>query len=489
MTLTRRSALRYGLGGAGLAALAGCLSEPGGDADDGNGGNGEGTPHAGYAAFFALHDWADQVGGDAFEFENPVGVGEVGHGWEPDQGLTREVADTDVFVYLDSPEFGWAQDVASQLEADYDDIAAIDAMVGLEGELLPWDGGHDHKQGEGNGEEDHDDHDENGEDDHDGEVADDFGEGNEIGTLEIVDRRTDEVVADAHGDHWHGGLPEIPAGGEVAFDAGFEDGEGRSIPLEDGREVGAEVLEGAQEGVVGLSGGDHLVLEGKETGRTEITIVLQDGEDVLWESEPLSVRVTDEAEEPEAPEGAGKFHDPHVWVDPVLAGEMVRTIAEALAEIDPDNAGSYETNAEEYADRLAAVDEAFEELVAAADLDVAVLAGHDSFRYVENRYGFEIHTPVAASPEESPSANEIAETIKVVEENGIETVLYDPFEAPEGEVPPLAQTIVENSTATDTAPITPAEGTTAEWAEEGWGWVEQMEEVTLPSLRTALGAE
>lgn len=475
MTLTRRSALKYGLGGAGLAALAGCLSEPGGDDDATNDEDGEANPHNGYAAFFTLWDWSEQVGGDAFEFENPIAVGEIGHGWEPDQGLTRDVADTDAFVYLDSPEFGWAQDVAGQLEDDYDDVAIIDAMGGLESELLPWDGGDDHDD------HDHDDH-------GDGETADDFGEDDEVGNLEIVDRRTGEVVADYHGDHWHGGAPEIPDGESVAFETVFEDDEERVIPLGNGREVRAEVGEGAQEGIVGVSGGDHLVIEGEEVGRTELVVVLEGEDGELWRSEPLSVQVAEDAEVP-ASEGAGEFHDPHVWVDPVLAQEMVGAIAEGLAEVDPDNAESYEENAEEYAERLDDVAQQFEDLVAAADLEVAVLAGHDSFQYLEDRYGFELHTPVAASPDESPSSSEIADTIGVVDDHGIDTVLYDPFEASEGEVPPLAETIVENSEATETAPVTPAEGTTAEWAGEGWGWIEQIEEVTLPSLRQALEAE
>lgn len=375
MNPTRRSVLA-GVGG--LAALAGCLSEPGGNERDG----GEGT-RSGYAAFFALHDWSEQVSVDAFGFENPVGVGEPGHGWDPDQGLTGEVADTDAFVYLDSPEFAWAQDVAAQLEDDYDDVVVINAMAGLESELLPWEGGHDHA-GHDHGGSDHDES-----EGHEGDHGDDNG--------------TD--------DHSHEGSDDNPS---------HED--------------------------------DH-------------------------ESETH----TDD--------GASARHDPHVWVDPILAEEMVGTIAEGLGEVDPDNAGIYEDNADEYGERLAGVSEAFEELVAAADREVAVLAGHDSFRYVEDRYGFELHTPVAASPEESPSAGEIAETIEVIEEEGIDTVLYDPFEAPAGEVPPLAETVVKNSPATETAPVTPAAGTTAEWDEEGWGWVEQLEEVTLPSLRQALGAE
>ncbi|WP_114575598.1 metal ABC transporter substrate-binding protein [Saliphagus sp. LR7] len=400
MSPTRRSVLA---GAGGLAVLAGCLSEP----DDGAE-SGEERGRSGYAAFFALWDWSEQVGGDAFGFENPVGVGEAGHGWSPDQGLTGEAADTDAFVYLDSPEFAWAQDVASQLEDDYDDVAVIDAMAGLESELLPWEDGHDHA--------DHD----HGSGDH--------GEGE--------DHEGDHENDNETGDHSQEG--------------------GDNHSHEDGDHDHSQ------------EGDDNHSHEGADDSHSN-------------ESDHEEGNHTDG--------GASARHDPHVWVDPVLAEAMVGTIAEGLAEVDPDNAETYEDNAAEYGERIAGVGEAFEELVASADREVAVLAGHDSFRYVEDRYGFELHTPVSASPEESPSAGEIAGTIEVIEEEGIDTVLYDPFEAPEGEVPPLAETIVENSPATETAPVTPAAGTTAEWDEEGWGWVEQLEEVTLPSLRQALGVE
>ena len=115
---------------------------------------------------------------------------------------------------------------------------------------------------------------------------------------------------------------------------------------------------------------------------------------------------------------------------------------------------------------------------------MAVLAGHDSFQYIENRYNFELHTPVGASPDESPSSQAIADTIEFVEENRIEVILYDHFESSD-----LAETIVKNSSATEIESVTPAEGTTQEWNDEDWGWVEQMEEINIPAFSKALGAE
>jgi zinc transport system substrate-binding protein len=326
MTHSRRSVLRRGAGlaGAGAAAsLAGCAGGANGDT-------------AGFA-FFTLNDWANRVAGENAEFEDPVDVGQLGHGWTPDGTLAADVAATDAFVYLDSPEFSWAQDLAATLETDYDTVAVIDALDAVEDDLLDWD--HDHG-GEGG--------------DRDGESGD---------------------------------------GGETRY-------------------------------------------------------------------------------------------DPHVWVDPVLAGEMVETIATGLGEADPDNADAYAANADAYAGELDAVDAAFESIADDAARDVAVLAGHNSFQYLEARYGFRLHSPVGVSPQNEPTQTEIADTIEIVDAEGIDAVLYDRFQSPR-----LAESIVENSGATEAVPVTPAGGTTREWNDAGYGYLEQMTEINVPAFERAFGAQ
>ncbi|WP_435073199.1 metal ABC transporter substrate-binding protein [Halorubrum sp. HHNYT27] len=342
MSHSRRTLLR---GGAGLLAagaatsLAGCSGAANGDADGFDGG---------YAAFFTLSDWANEVAGDRATFENPVEVGRLGHGWTPDGTLAADVAATDAFVYLDSPEFAWAQDLAATLEADYDSVAVVDALADVEDDLLAW----DHVHGEAGDEDDHD---------------------------------------------------EQPDGDEHDEQA--------------------------------------------------------DGDE-------------------------NRQHDPHVWVDPVFAATMVETIATGLGEADPDNAAAYADNAAAYAEELDAVDAGFESIATDAARDVAVIAGHNSFQYLEARYGFRLHSPIGVSPQNEPSQSQIADTIELVDEAGIDTILYDRFESTT-----LAETIVENSGATETMAVTPAGGTTKEWNEAGYGYLEQMTEVNLPAFERAFGVQ
>jgi len=335
MTRTRRSVLRRGAG----LAVAGSAASLAGCSDAASGGSGEFD--SGYAAFFTLHDWANQVAGDHATFEDPVDVGRLGHGWNPDGNLAADVASTDAFVYLDSSEFSWAQDLAATLEDDYDTVAVIDGLDGLEDDLLGWD--HSHEEGENHEEDGHDE-------------------------------------ADGHA----------------------------------------------------------------ESGQ----------------------------------------YDPHVWVDPVLAADVVDTIAAGLGEADPDNADDYADNADDYATELDAVDDAFRSIAENAARDVAVMAGHNSFQYLEARYGFRLHSPVGVSPQNEPTQSEIADTIELVNDAGIDAVLYDRFESST-----LAESIVENSGATEAIPVSPAGGTTREWNDAGYGYLEQMTEINVPAFERAFDAQ
>ena len=473
MTLTRRAALRRGSAAVGLGTLAGCLGEPGNDdTQDGNGGGDGESEITGYGAFFTLWDWCNEITGDRGSFENPVDVGEMGHGWSPDGDLTRNVAETDAFVYLDTPEFAWAQDLAGQLQAEGDsvDVAVIDGLEGItDDQLLAF-------SSEAVPEPDYDH-------EFDPDTL-------EIEGFDVIDPTTGETIAYWHGDHWHGGLPDVPVDGSVRLEAVFETVGGHVVPLgsDEQFQFDARLGDGAPDDVVDIeSRGDAVEFHGESEGRTLVVFELRHGEDILWDTsaDTLNLDVSADVDSAEMTE----FHDPHVWVDPVLAADIVDTITDGLADISPDDAETFEANADAYKERLDAVDDQFQETIAEAELDIAVFAGHDSFRYLEHRYGFDLHSPVGVSPDESPSPGEIAETIELVNGNDIDTILYDPFETAGGEVPPLAETIVEDSSATEVAPLTPAEGTMADWNDQGWGWVEQMEEITIPSLRAALKAE
>ena len=187
-----------------------------------------------------------------------------------------------------------------------------------------------------------------------------------------------------------------------------------------------------------------------------------------------------EESEGEDGHGHGDF-DPHFWLDPVRAATCVETIRDGLAEADPDRADAYESNAERYLEELSALDERFTAQLEDRELDTVVVASHDSFGYLSDRYGFEVHSPVGVSPNAEPGSTEIRDTIDVVDENDVDVVLYDAFESEN-----LAKTVVADSSAEEAMPLTSIAGTTEKWHDNNWGYVEQMIEVNLPALKAAL---
>lgn len=65
---------------------------------------------------------------------------------------------------------------------------------------------------------------------------------------------------------------------------------------------------------------------------------------------------------------AGHGHtgaDPHVWMDPELAGKMASTLAERLASLDPANAARHRASGEAYAVRMKALAEEIAKTLAA----------------------------------------------------------------------------------------------------------------------------
>jgi len=460
MNQTRRSVLKAAGGLTAAGSLSGCLSNPF------DGSSGEGT---GYANFFALWDWAEEVSGDEFSFENPVDTGSMGHGWSPDGDITREIASSEMFLYLDTPEFSWAQDVANELRADYENVRVVDAMRGLEPYLIPFNP------------------DPIPEPDHGREFPE---ESLQLLEWDIIDLRSNQRLGYWHTEHWHGGIPDVELGESVPVGIVLQDDEGYVVPLGENEEyqVDARIADGEDAVVEIESHGDHVEFHGRELGSTAAIIEIRRGDELIYDTadEPSSFEVVDSIEG----EGAEDFHDPHVWADPVLAQRVVGRIADELAEIDPENAETYQANAEAYTERLEGVHQQFETVVEEAELDIAIFAAHDSFQYVERRYDFELHTPTGISPDANVSPGDIGDMLDLIEEHDIDTVLYDPFESanPGEEVPQMVQTIFENSDVDNAEPLTPAEGTTAEWAEQGYGWVEQMEEINIPSLRAALKA-
>ncbi|WP_266082763.1 metal ABC transporter substrate-binding protein [Haladaptatus caseinilyticus] len=176
--------------------------------------------------------------------------------------------------------------------------------------------------------------------------------------------------------------------------------------------------------------------------------------------------------------------DPHFWLDPQRAKEAVTTIEDGLSKVDGLSDDVLAENATNYRNQLDELDAKFQSELESRKQGTVLVAGHNAFQYLGERYDFEIHALTGLAPDASPSPADVRRAQKLVEEHGIEHILAPVFESNRA-----AKQLVSETNAKDHLPVTPIPGVTEEWNKKGWGYIEIMERVNLPSLKTALGVK
>lgn len=168
--------------------------------------------------------------------------------------------------------------------------------------------------------------------------------------------------------------------------------------------------------------------------------------------------------------------DPHFWQDPLRMAALGDAMAEELAEIDGDNAGTYRTNAAALREDLEATDKAFSTALADCERDTIVVS-HDAFGYLE-KYDLHIASIVGLSPDAEPTAAVLGELQELIRTEGITTVFSEPLE------PALGTNLAKDLGLTNGV-LDPIEGLTAD-APEGSDYLSLMD-ANLETLVSANG--
>lgn len=175
--------------------------------------------------------------------------------------------------------------------------------------------------------------------------------------------------------------------------------------------------------------------------------------------------------------------DPHFWMDPVRTRKAVGTVRREFADADPDNADTYAENAERFGAELEDLHERIDSLAAEASNEVLLVAGHDSFSYLIDRYGVTVESLTNVSPDDRPTARDIERARDVIETHDIEYLCADPLESQQA-----AEQLADATDVEGVLPLTAMPGLTEEWGADGWGYIEIMENVNIPTLEQALDA-
>ena len=116
--------------------------------------------------------------------------------------------------------------------------------------------------------------------------------------------------------------------------------------------------------------------------------------------------------------------DPHVWLDPVLMQDIVRTVQRGLTKADPKGAGTYARNADALVARLVALDETFRTGLASCTRDLIVTA-HEAFGHLARRYGLRQQGVAGVDPSAVPDARRIAQLSDLVDKDGVTVVFTE----------------------------------------------------------------
>ncbi|MGB9804210.1 metal ABC transporter substrate-binding protein [Desulfofundulus sp.] len=173
--------------------------------------------------------------------------------------------------------------------------------------------------------------------------------------------------------------------------------------------------------------------------------------------------------------------DPHVWLDPVLAQEMVRHIRDAFIDVDPGHASYYKSRAEAYIAELRELDRAYRE-AARSFKNREIVTSHAAFGYLARRYGLHQVSVMGLSPESEPDPVHMREIVAFCREHGVKYIFFETLVSPR-----VSETLAQEVGAR-TLVLDPIEGLTPLEEKRGENYLSIMRQ-NLANLKVALGGK
>jgi zinc transport system substrate-binding protein len=117
--------------------------------------------------------------------------------------------------------------------------------------------------------------------------------------------------------------------------------------------------------------------------------------------------------------------NPHIWLDPVLAQDICRRIAQALIQADPAHRSYYEANLGRFLGELEALHREIEAKTAAFRLK-AFVSFHPSFTYFARRYGLQETGVIEMAPGREPTPRHIQRLVAAIRRHQVQVVFGEP---------------------------------------------------------------
>ncbi len=167
--------------------------------------------------------------------------------------------------------------------------------------------------------------------------------------------------------------------------------------------------------------------------------------DRVKEEEIVEGMEDEEEEEPEGEEEEEPEYDEHVWLSLNNAKVLCDEIQKEVLEIDPDNANTYEANAQEYIRKLDDLNSEYEAVTGSASKKTLLFGDRFPFRYLVDDYGLDYYAAfVGCSAETEASFETVAFLAAKADELDLSSIMT--IEKSDGKI---ASTIRENTSSKD----------------------------------------
>lgn len=117
--------------------------------------------------------------------------------------------------------------------------------------------------------------------------------------------------------------------------------------------------------------------------------------------------------------------DPHVWLDPIRVQTLVLAIAQALADMDPNNKNLYQSNAIQINTQLSQLDAQLRKDLTPVQNKLFIVF-HDAYQYLEKRYQLNAVGAITLNPEIMPSAKHIQAIQDLIKQKNVVCIFAEP---------------------------------------------------------------
>lgn len=170
--------------------------------------------------------------------------------------------------------------------------------------------------------------------------------------------------------------------------------------------------------------------------------------------------------------------DPHVWLSPVLAKQIVAKITLELSSTDPINKQYYQENGSNLQVQLNQLDQEYRTSLQNCQTK-DIVTSHAAFGYLANTYGLKQISIAGLSPDAEPSLKQLAQITNFAKSNQVKYIFFESLVSPK-----LANTLAQEVGA-QTLVLNPLEGLSQADLLAGKTYFTEMKN-NLQNLRTAL---